>query len=244
VVDDHPVMRVGLIRLINQQSDLICCGEAGAVVEAHAAVARLKPDLVLLDLQLKGGDGLELIKSLKSQFAGLLILVFSGYDARHYVERALRAGALGYVLKDQAAEEVLSAMRTVLAGGVCVPGALTDRLLHTFVGTVPGTPRMGVELLTDRELHVLHLLGAGMSTRAIAVELSLSFKTIQAHRERIKRKLGLNGAAELIHYASDWGREQVFVPLPLPASLIRSSQFNESTRALLAGDLPFPIAQV
>ena len=217
VVDDLHIVRVGLIHLINRQSDLTCCGEAGTVVEAQAAVARLKPDLVLLELRLKGGDGLELIKSLKSQFARLRILVFSQYDAPQYVERALRAGALGYVVKDQAAEEMLSALRAVLAGEVCVPRALPDRLLHTFVGTAPGTPRPGVELLTDREFQVLHLLGAGMSTRAIAAELSLSFKTIETHRERIKRKLGLQGAAELIHYATDSGREQVSGPPPLPA---------------------------
>jgi DNA-binding NarL/FixJ family response regulator len=105
-------------------------------------------------------------------------------------------------------------MRTVLAGEVYLTRALAARLLHTFVGTSPGTPRAGVEQLTDRELHVLHLLGSGMSTRAIAIELCLSFKTIETHRENIKRKLGLRGAAELIHYASEWGREQVSVPPP------------------------------
>jgi DNA-binding NarL/FixJ family response regulator len=221
VVDDHPMMRGGLIQLINRQIDLTCCGEAGTVAEAQVAVARLKPDLVILDLRLKGGDGLELIKSLGSQFAGLRILVLSQYDAPHYVERALRAGALGYVVKEQGAEEVLSALRAVLAGEVYLTRALAARLLHSFVGTMPGTPRAGVELLTDRELHVLHLLGAGMSTREIAAELSLSFKTIETHRENIKRKLGLCGAAELIHYASEWGREQVSVAPPLATCLGR-----------------------
>jgi DNA-binding NarL/FixJ family response regulator len=217
VVDDHPMMRGGLIHLLNRQIDLTCCGEAGSVAEAQDAVARLKPDVVIVDLLLKGGDGLELIKSLRSQVAGLRILVLSQFEAPHYVERALRAGALGYLVKDQAAHEVLSAIRTVLAGEVYLTRALAARLLHTFVGTVPGTPRAGVELLTDRELHVLHLLGAGMSTREIAAELSLSFKTIETHRENIKRKLGLHGATELLHYASAWGREQVSVVPPLPA---------------------------
>jgi DNA-binding NarL/FixJ family response regulator len=217
VVDDHPMMRGGLIQLINQQIDLICCGEAGTVAEARVAVASLNPDLVMLDLRLKGGDGLELIKSLRSEFAGLRILVLSQYETPHYVERALRAGALGYVVKEQAAEEVLTAMRTVLAGEVYLTRALAARLLHTFVGALPGTPRAGVEQLTDRELQVLHLLGAGMSTREIAAELSLSFKTIETHRENIKRKLGLRGAAELVHYASDWGREQVSVAPPVAA---------------------------
>ena len=217
VVDDHPMMRGGLTQLINQQIDLVCCGEAGTVAEGQSAVARLKPDLVLLDLRLKEGDGLELIKALRSQFPGLRMLVLSQYEAPHYVERALRAGALGYVVKDQAAEEVLTAIRTVLAGEVYLTRTLAARLLNTFVGTLPGTPRAGVERLTDRELHVLHLLGAGMSTRKIAIELCLSFKTIETHRENIKRKLGLHGAAELIHYASEWGRERVSVPAPLSA---------------------------
>jgi two-component system, NarL family, response regulator NreC len=209
VVDDHPMMRAGLIQLINQQIDLACCGEAGTAAEAQAAVGRLKPDVVILDLRLKGGDGLELIKSLVSQFAGLRILVLTQYDAPHYVERALRAGALGYVVKEEAAEAVLGAVRAVLAGEVYLTRALAGRVLHTFIGSLPGTPRAGVEQLTDRELHVLQLLGAGFSTRKIATELMLSFKTIETHRENIKRKLGLRGAAELVHFASEWAREGV-----------------------------------
>ena len=229
------MMRGGLIQLINQQVDLISCGEAGTVAEAQAAVAKLKPDLVILDLRLKGGDGLELIRSLTSQFAGLRILVLSQYEASHYVERALRAGALGYVVKEQAAEEVLTAMRSVLAGEVYLTRALAARLLHTFVGAVPGAPRAGVGLLTDRELHVLHLLGAGMSTRAIAAELKLSFKTIETHRENIKRKLGLRSAAELIHYALAWGREQVSVTASLPAD-----PAEELNAQLIAPSSSFP----
>lgn len=221
VVDDHPMMRDGLMQLINRQIDLTCCGEAATAVETQSAVAMLRPDLVLLDLRLKDGDGLELIKSLRGQFPSLRILVLSQYEAPHYVERALRAGAMGYVVKDQAAEEVLSAIRSVLAGEVYVTRTLAARLLNTFVGTSPGIARAGVECLTDRELHVLHLLGAGMSTRKIATELCLSFKTIETHRENIKRKLGLRGAAELIHYASEWGREPVSVPAPLSAGPAR-----------------------
>lgn len=208
------MMRGGLIQLINRQIDLTCCGEAATVAEAQSNTASLKPDLVLLDLRLKEGDGLELIKSLRSQFPALRILVLSQYEAPHYVERALRAGAMGYVVKDQAAEEVLSAIRSVLAGEMYLTRTLAARLLNSFIGTSPGAARAGVELLTDRELHVLHMLGGGLSTRKIAVELNLSFKTIETHRENIKRKLGLRGAAELVHYALEWGREQVSVPTP------------------------------
>ena len=213
MVDDHPLVRNGLIRLISNQRDLACCGEAGTVAEAQAAIAKHKPDLVILDLRLKGGDGLELIKSLKSQIPDLPILILSQYDAPLYIERALRAGALGYVIKDQAAEEVLKAIRTVLSGQVYLTRGMAALLLHKFVGSPPQALRSGVEPLTDRELHVLQLLGAGMSTREIAEELNLSFKTIETHRENMKRKLGLRGAAALVHYASEWSREHISVPV-------------------------------
>ena len=209
VVDDHPMVRDGLLRLISQQTDLVWCGEAGTVLETQIEVAKHKPDLVILDLRIKGGDGLELIKSLKAQFPALRILILSQYGAPIYVERALRAGALGYVIKEQAAEEVLGAIRTVLAGEIYLASGMASLLLHKLVGTAPRAPRRALEHLTDRELHVLHLLGAGLSTRNIAAELKLSFKTIETHRENIKHKLGLRGAAELLHYAAQWEREQI-----------------------------------
>jgi DNA-binding NarL/FixJ family response regulator len=211
VVDDHPMVRDGLIRLISQHGDLACCGEAGSVSEAITAVAAQSPDLVILDLRLKGGDGLDLIKSLLAQWPDLRILILSQYEAPLYAERALRAGALGYVVKEQAAEEILGAIRTVLAGDVYLTRGMAALLLHKFVGAPKASGRGGAEQLTDRELHVLHLLGAGMSTREIAGELNLSFKTIETHRENIKRKLGLQNAAALIHYATQWAQQDVSV---------------------------------
>jgi DNA-binding NarL/FixJ family response regulator len=220
VVDDHPMVREGLVRLIAQHKDLMCCGEAGTVGETMAAVSSKRPDLVILDLRLKGGDGLELIKSLKSQFPELRILILSQYEAPLYAERALRAGALGYVVKEQAAEEVLNAIRTVLAGQVYLTRGMAALLLHKFVGVTGKASREGVQNLTDRELHVLHLLGAGLSTREIAAELKLSFKTVETHRENIKRKLGLQGAAALIHYATNWARQQISISSePEPSAL-------------------------
>ena len=206
------MVRDGLIRLIGQQNDLFCCGEAGTVAETQAAVARHKPDLVILDLRLKGGDGLELIKSLKSQFPDLRILILSQYEAPLYVERALRAGALGYVVKEQAADEVLQAIHTVLGGEVYLTRGMASTLLHKFVGPAPRSTPGTVEPLTDRELHVLELLGSGMSTRQIASELNLSFKTIETHRENIKRKLKLRGASALVHYATEWARQRTSLP--------------------------------
>jgi DNA-binding NarL/FixJ family response regulator len=214
VVDDHPVVRSGLIRLLNQQGHLLCCGEASTAAEAQTCIAALHPDLVVLDLRLKDADGLELIKSLKCQFSGLRILVLSRYEAALYAERALRAGALGYVCKDQAADEIFEAIDTVLGGEVYLSRGLAAQMLHKFLEGAHPSTRLGLEHLTDRELHVLSLLGTGMSTRAVAAKLNLSFKTIETHRENIKLKLGLRNAAELIHYATEWAREPLSVSPP------------------------------
>jgi len=146
----------------------------------------------------------------------LRILILTQYDAPLYAERALRAGALGYVVKDQAPDEVLNAIRTVLSGEVYLTRAVAGLLLHKLVGGTTKTSRTGVEKLTDRELHVLQLLGAGLSTREIADHLNLSFKTVETHRENIKSKLGLDGAAELIHFANEWAREQGSLPSQPP----------------------------
>jgi DNA-binding NarL/FixJ family response regulator len=211
VVDDHPMVRDGLSRLISRQDDLVCCGEAGTVAEAQAAVARLKPDLAILDLRLKGGDGLELIKSLKLQYPDLRMLVLSQYEAPLYMERALKAGAMGYVVKEQAAEEILKAIRTVLQNEIFLTRGMAALLLKKLIGPGPKLSKPGAEPLTDRELHVLQLLGTGLSTREISVELHVSFKTVESHRENIKRKLGLRSASALVHYATEWAREQVSV---------------------------------
>ena len=213
VVDDHPMVREGLVRLISRQSDLACCGEAGSPEETLGAVAREKPDLVILDLRLRSGDGLELIKSLRAQSPELRILILSQFEEPQYIERSLRAGALGYIVKDQPPEEVLQAIRTVLGGNLYLTQGMAALLLHRFVGGTPTTsPSTGLEPLTDRELHVFQLLGAGLSTRQIAEELGLSFKTIATHRENIKRKLGLRGAAALIHFATEWARGRISLP--------------------------------
>jgi DNA-binding NarL/FixJ family response regulator len=212
VVDDHPMVRDGLVQLISQHPDMVCCGEADSVATAQSSVDSKMPDLVILDLRLKGGDGLELIKMLRSQHPKLKILILSQYEAPMYAERALRAGALGYLVKEQAAEEVLQAIRTVLAGEVYLTKSMAAVLLQKMVGLKADHTRNGVEHLTDRELHVLNMLGAGFSTREIANELKLSFKTVETHRENIKRKLGLKTASALIHYASQWGRQKASLP--------------------------------
>ena len=211
VADDHPMMRDSLIRLLERQGDMICSGEAGTVTETQQAVAKNLPDLVVMDLRLKDGDGIELIKSIRAQYPQLPILVFSQYDGSLYAERALHAGAMGYLVKDQAPDEVVEAIRTVMAGRVYLNRGLAALLLQRFVGR-PAKKRAETQPLTDRELHVLELLGTGMSTREVATSLNLSFKTIETHRENIKRKLGLRGAAALMHYAVEWARKQFVLP--------------------------------
>ena len=209
VVDDHPVVRQGLLHFINQQEDLAGCGEASNCAEALQIAAECKPDLAVVDVRLKNEDGLELIKEFKARFPQIRVLMLSQYDLPIYAERALRAGALGFVVKAQAADEILAAIRSVLAGDIYLPRPLARHLLHQLIGTAPMVSRPSVENLTDRELHVLRLLGSGRSTREVATVLGLSFKTIETHRENIKHKLGLQGANQLVHFATEWARQQV-----------------------------------
>jgi len=204
LVDDHPLILTGLARIINSQSDLSTCAEASTATAAVSAVAEHQPDLVVLDLWLKGGDGLELIKALKAQFAQLRILVLSQFDEALYAERVLRAGAQGYLMKDQATVELLGAIRTVLAGEVYLNRTMTNHLLQKTFANQPAPQTARVERLTDRELQVLLLLGTGMGTRKIAGQLNLSVKTVETYREHLKQKLDLSGATELIHFATHW----------------------------------------
>lgn len=208
VADDHPIVRDGLAQLINQQSDLECCGQAATQAEVFRVIAAEQPDLLLLDLRLKDGDGLELIKSLKVQHPSLPILVISQFDEQLYAERALRAGALGYVMKEQASKEVIEAMRTVLAGNIYVTPTMNAYLLQKAIGAKASAGETSVDQLTDRELQVLQLLGDGLSTREIAARMSLSVKTVETYREHLKHKLALRNADELMFYARNWAEKK------------------------------------
>ena len=211
VADDHPMMRDSLVRLLEQQPDMCCCAEAGTVGETQEKIGQCRPDMVIMDLRLRNGDGIELIKSLKAQQPALPILVFSQHDSSVYAERSLRAGAMGYVTKDHAAEDLLEAIRTVASGRIYLTRGLAALLLHRFVGT-PAKKGGDAQILTDRELHVLELLGTGLSPREAATALNISFKTVETHRENIKRKLGLHTATALTHYAVEWATKQFVLP--------------------------------
>jgi DNA-binding NarL/FixJ family response regulator len=205
VADDHPLFREGLVQLINRERDLVCCGQADNPAAVQTAVAKEKPDLLVLDLRLKHGDGIEFIKSLTRQFSALPILVLSQHDEMLYAERALRAGARGYVMKEEATDDVLNAIHSILKGELHVSRKMSVVALHKLVaGPAPVQGGGRVERLTDRELQIFQMLGAGLGTRRIAAELHLSFKTVETHRENIKHKMGLRDAASLVRAATQW----------------------------------------
>ena len=204
VADDHPLFRQGLVHLINQERDLRCCGEADTVAATEMAVASLKPDLLLLDLRLKDGDGLQLIKTLRTRFPKLFILVVSQHPETLYAERALRAGARGYVMKEEATEEVRIAIRTILKGEYFVSRKMSVLALHKLLDRSSEPGENQVERLTDRELQVFQMIGSGQATADIAAELHVSPKTVETHRENIKHKLGLRNATDLLCHAVHW----------------------------------------
>jgi DNA-binding NarL/FixJ family response regulator len=204
LVDDHAVVRYGIAQLINQQSDLMVCGEEEDAANALSAIGKLKPDLVIADISLKDSSGLELMRNVKAQYSGLPVLVVSTHDESIYAEIAFRAGALGYLMKGDALDKIVTAIRRVLAGNIYVSDALAARMLqHQFRGQkdIEQSPVKG---LSDREMEVFQLLGQWKKTKEIAQELHLSIKTIEYYREQIKQKLDLKGAVELTQYATSW----------------------------------------
>ena len=205
IVDDHPIVREGLTQLINQEKDLVVCGQAEDADKALEAIAALEPAMIIVGIRPKGIDGIELIKSIKSRYARLPVLVFSIYDESLYAERFLRAGARGYLLKQEATEEVMRAIRRILRGEIYVSETMSAKLLRKYFGRRERVKGFPVERLSDRELEVFKLIGQGHRTRQIAEELCLSVKTIESHRAHIMEKLKLKSATELVQYAIRWG---------------------------------------
>lgn len=205
IVDDHPIVRQGLAHLIDKEKDLCLCGSASDAKEAMALIRQTKPDIALVDITLEGTSGIELTKALTSLRDDLRVLVVSMHDETLYAGRALRAGAKGYIMKHEAPETVLTAIRTVLAGNTYLGEAVAARLLREFSDeNRAGRKPAGVEALTDRELEVFQLIGRGLTTRLIADTLNLSVKTIETYRAHIKTKLGLRNGTELVHHAIHW----------------------------------------
>jgi DNA-binding NarL/FixJ family response regulator len=204
IVDDHPLLREGLTNLINGQVDLFVCGEAKDSAQAINGIAKGQPDVALIDISLNNESGLELLKNVKSQFPLVGLIVLSMHDETLYAERALRAGARGYVMKREATKSVLASIRRVLEGGVFVSEKIINRLVQG-----PGVRRQApvtspVERLSDRELEIFRLLGQGRTPAQIAADLKVSLKTVQTHYTRAKEKLGVNSLTELLCAAVRW----------------------------------------
>lgn len=204
IVDDHPVFREGLARIINQEKDLVVCGEATDAAEALRRAETLKPDLVVIDISLEGMNGIDLARSLRSRLPETRLLVVSMYSESLYGERALRAGADGYVMKRESGRKLLAAMRHVLAGNTHVSQDLNESILRKLSGRGRRATGPAVERLSDRELEVFELIGQGFGTREIAERLNVSMKTVETHREHIKEKLEVERTAELVQRAIHW----------------------------------------
>ena len=203
LVDDHPIVRQGLALFIEREPDLMVCGEAEDATSALQAIRDAAPDFVILDISLNGPDGLELLKTLRVRYPSLPALVLSMHDESVYAERALRAGANGYIMKQEAADKVITAIRHILGGDVYLSDNLTKRMLQQFVnGSI--SPRDPLAKLSDRELEVFRLIGAGHGTRQIADELHVSTKTVESYQAHIKEKLALRNARELVQHAVEW----------------------------------------
>lgn len=209
LVDDHAVVRFGIAQLINRQTDMVVCGEEEAASNAMSAIEKLKPDLVIADIGLKDSSGLELMRNIKAQYAGLPVLVVSAQDESIYAEIAFRAGALGYLMKAEALDKVLTAIRRVLSGNIYVSEALGARMLQQQIRGQTDIHQSPVKSLSDREMEVFQLIGQWKKTSEIASELHLSIKTIEYYREQIKRKLNLGSAAELTQYATSWVQREL-----------------------------------
>ena len=208
IVDDHPMLRKGLAELISHEADLGSCGEADDAATALEQVEKTLPDLVIVDIALKDSNGLELVKELKARHPRLKMLVCSMHDERLFAERALRAGAMGYINKERAIDDVVDAIRCVIADRVYLSEKMADRILNRVRGAEQELVERPIDRLTDRELEIFELIGNGLNTSAIAERLCRSPKTIDAHRQKIKKKLEIESTSELIQYAVKWVLEQ------------------------------------
>ncbi|MCA9212834.1 MAG: response regulator transcription factor [Planctomycetales bacterium] len=204
IIDDHPLMRAGLRGLIEAESDMEVCCEASTAQEAMVGLREQTPDMAIVDISLSDSNGLELLKRIRSRNDDIKTIVVSMYEATMFAERALRAGAMGYVNKEEAVDVVVDAIRTVLAGSIYVDAETNKRLLWNMSGRSPSRDSDPIGQLSDRELEVFALLGKGQSTRDIANGLKLSVKTIESYRENIKTKIGVKTASELMRHAVQW----------------------------------------
>jgi len=201
IVDDHPLLRQGLALLVNRERDLAVCGEAEDAQTAIKEITAKKPDILIADISLNGPDGLDLLKNLRAVYPNLPVLILSMHDESIYAERALRARANGYIMKQEATEKVLVAVRRILGGDIYLSDGMANKLLHQYVSGASADMNSRLSALSDRELEVFRLIGEGRSTRQIAEKLHLSIKTVETYQAHIKDKLSLHSGRELVQHA-------------------------------------------
>jgi DNA-binding NarL/FixJ family response regulator len=228
VVDEHPLLRHGIVTYLDAQPDMIVCGEADCIPGARSKIAECEPQLLLTALRLGTGDSLEFVKALKAEYPSLLILVYSAFEEAIFAERALRAGADGYAMKKAPKEELLIAIGEIVRGQVYVSRDLAMRAFQKSLETRSQDRLLGratrVENLSDREMHVFQLIGSGLGTKKIAHALNLSVKTIETHRENIKRKLGLNSGPQLVERAIKFVAEHFLPPQKSGLSVVKKKK--------------------
>src|ERR1700753_1210610 len=201
IVDDHPLLRQGLALLVNREEDLTVCGEAEEAQTAMKEIAARRPDILIADISLNGPDGLELLKNLRALYPSLPVLILSMHDESIYAERALRARANGYIMKQEATEKVLVAVRRILGGDIYLSERMANKLLHQYISGASADMNSRLSTLSDRELEVFRLIGEGRSTRQIAEKLHLSVKTVETYQAHLKEKLSLHSGRELVQHA-------------------------------------------
>ena len=211
LVDDHPITRQGMKALINQQPNLEVCAESDNAAQAVELLTKTQPDLAILDVSLKATNGIELTKNLKAHAPNLPILIVSMHDEALFAERALRAGAMGYVMKQEAGEKVVLAIQHLLRGEIFLSTRMKEKMLHRFVNHKREGMVFSIDTLSDREMEVFQLIGNGYSTRQIAQKLGLSSKTIDSYREHLKQKLSLESGSDLVRHAIQWARTEATI---------------------------------
>jgi DNA-binding NarL/FixJ family response regulator len=204
VVDDHPIVRQGLAQMLNREANLVVCGDAEDASTVLQAIVTIKPDMLIIDISLKGPDGLDLLKNIRARYASLPVLILSMHDESIYAERALRAGANGYIMKHEATEMVLVAVRQILNHETYVSDRVASKILQRYISGSDSQASSPLSDLTDRELEVFRLIGMGHSTRMIAEELHLSVKTVESYQAHIKDKLSLKNGRALVQHAIQW----------------------------------------
>ncbi len=215
VVDDHPVFREGLATVVNQEKDLQVCGDTSDSREAIKIISAAKPDLVVLDISLEGTNGIDLTKQIRSDYANLPVLILSAHPESLYADRALRAGANGYIMKRESRTKIVEAMRQVLRGQIYVSPAMNEILLQNMANAGRHSPLNPLEKLSDSEFEIFQLIGKGYGTRQIADNLHLSMKTVESHREHIRAKLNLSTTFELVQRAIHWIHQETLTPTTL-----------------------------